>query len=173
MLKAHHATPSLLPLDFVVVIIILSGTIFTMSLKQSSYAIPLAFKGASFSFCMVSLAVYKACPEHHHMSLWCHATKEILLMNSKKRCRQKNENSDVSSKWHFIYSDREQAKHSIEDDYFAQYTRFDDRQFKGMFRNSWEFFDNLRNILCQNDKSFRDSYDASHWHSIVDIKILM
>ncbi len=90
------------------------------------------------------------------------------------RKRRGEATGDVAQKKSYINWDRDWAHQCIQEGYLGAVPRFNQDDFKRMFRVSRQNYEKIRNILCQSDCFFSDTYDARKHCSIsIDAKIMI
>ncbi len=83
-----------------------------------------------------------------------------LVMIREGRKRRGGDTGDIAQKKTYNNWGRDWARQCIQQDYFGPVPRFNQNDFKRMFRVSNQNYERIRNILCQSDSFFSDTYDA-------------
>jgi hypothetical protein len=96
------------------------------------------------------------------------------MMFREGRKRRGEVTGDVARKKKYINWDRDRARQCIQEDYLEPVPRFNQDDFMRMFRVSCQNYEKIRNILCQSDCFFSDTYDDRKRRSIsIDAKIMI
>jgi hypothetical protein len=100
--------------------------------------------------------------------------RDSLMVFREGRKQRGEATGDVARKKSYINWDRDRARQCIQEDYLRAVPRFNQDDFKRMFRVSRQNYEKIRSILCQSDCFFSDTYDARKRRSIsIDAKIMI